>query len=201
MWWRRVFKKTPQIEEALYSSWTLTVVWLGTVWRVVVPVEDCASRPREIVVVQLSHCVKLVIPFAKDYFPKICPKLGGASVRFNNPCAWAHGQAQMTAAHFTNMCKGATRMIHWHTQADEWGFASWQMELWKRVCNGLFRWIQVWRRKSSDKQITVHSGARGAGTASNESWMNPYESVLDDGCKYVCPWMPWDVVCLCTLCT
>eukprot|EP00438_Fugacium_kawagutii_P000348 Skav204709 [mRNA] locus=scaffold3332:148085:165810:- [translate_table: standard] len=59
-----------------------------------------------------------------DYFPKICPKLGGASVRFNNPCAWAHGQAQMTAAHFTNMCKGATRMIHWHTQADEWGFVS-----------------------------------------------------------------------------
>ena len=67
--------------------------------------------------------------FSKDYFPKICPKLGGASVRFNNPCAWAHGQAQMTAAHFTNMCKGATRMIHWHTQADEWGFAAWQMEL------------------------------------------------------------------------
>jgi len=59
-----------------------------------------------------------------DYFPKICPKLGGASVRFNNPCAWAHGQAQMTAAHFTNICKGATRMIHWHTQADEWGFVS-----------------------------------------------------------------------------
>eukprot|EP00913_Durusdinium_trenchii_P026005 g24399.t1 len=55
---------------------------------------------------------------------KICSKMGGASVRFNNPCAWAHGQAQMTAAHFTNMCKGATRMIHWHTQADEWGFVS-----------------------------------------------------------------------------
>ena len=65
------------------------------------------------------------MPTCKDYFPKICPKLGGASVRFNNPCAWAHGQAQMTAAHFTNMCKGATRMIHWHTQADEWGFVTW----------------------------------------------------------------------------
>mmetsp|Transcript_79366 Transcript_79366/g.190514 ORF Transcript_79366/g.190514 Transcript_79366/m.190514 type:complete len:408 (+) Transcript_79366:66-1289(+) len=59
-----------------------------------------------------------------DYFPEICPKMGGASIRFNDPCAWAHGQAQMTGAHFTNMCKGATRMIHWHSQADEWGFVS-----------------------------------------------------------------------------
>merc|ERR1719261_2283491 len=30
----------------------------------------------------------------------------------------------MTTAHFTNMCKGATRTIHWHTMADEWGFVS-----------------------------------------------------------------------------
>ncbi|CAE7775449.1 oxdD [Symbiodinium sp. CCMP2592] len=59
-----------------------------------------------------------------DYFPAICAGMGGAEVRFNDPCAWAHGQAQMTGAHFTNMCKGATRMIHWHNQADEWGFVS-----------------------------------------------------------------------------
>jgi len=59
-----------------------------------------------------------------DLFPGVCPGLGGAEVHFNDPCRWAHGQAQMTAAHFTKMCKGATRMIHWHNQADEWGFVS-----------------------------------------------------------------------------
>lgn len=59
-----------------------------------------------------------------DLFPGVCTNLGGAEVHFNDPCQWAHGQAQMTAAHFTKMCKGATRMIHWHNQADEWGFVS-----------------------------------------------------------------------------
>lgn len=59
-----------------------------------------------------------------DYFPNVCPHLGGAKVHFNNPCAWAHGQAQMTTAHFTSMCKGATRTIHWHNTADEWGFVN-----------------------------------------------------------------------------
>mmetsp|Transcript_9437 Transcript_9437/g.22727 ORF Transcript_9437/g.22727 Transcript_9437/m.22727 type:complete len:412 (+) Transcript_9437:38-1273(+) len=59
-----------------------------------------------------------------DYFPGVCPEMGGAEVHFNNPCAWAHGQAQMTGARFTKMCKGATRMIHWHSQADEWGFVN-----------------------------------------------------------------------------
>ena len=33
-----------------------------------------------------------------DYFPEICKEMGGAEVRFNDPCAWAHGQAQMTGA-------------------------------------------------------------------------------------------------------
>ncbi|CAE8641017.1 unnamed protein product [Polarella glacialis] len=59
-----------------------------------------------------------------DFFPEVCPKLGGAEVHFNDPCAWAHGQAQMTSAHFTKMCKGATRTIHWHNTADEWGFVN-----------------------------------------------------------------------------
>jgi len=59
-----------------------------------------------------------------DYFPNICRALGGATVHFNNPCEWAHGQAQLTTAHFTNMCKGATRVIHWHNTADEWGFVN-----------------------------------------------------------------------------
>lgn len=59
-----------------------------------------------------------------DAFPKVCPRLGGAAVHFNNPCKWAEGQAQMTAAHFTSMCKGATRTIHWHNTADEWGFVN-----------------------------------------------------------------------------
>lgn len=57
-----------------------------------------------------------------DLFPDVCPGLGGAAVRFNDPCAWAHGQAQMTMAHFAGMCKGATRTIHWHNGADEWGY-------------------------------------------------------------------------------
>lgn len=62
-----------------------------------------------------------------DYFPDSCKGLCnggacGATVHFNDPCAWAHGQAQLTVAHFTNMCKGATRTIHWHNGADEWGF-------------------------------------------------------------------------------
>jgi len=60
-------------------------------------------------------------PF-NDHFPNACPGLGGATVRFNNPCGWAHGQAQLTNAHFTGLCKGATRTIHWHNFADEWGF-------------------------------------------------------------------------------
>jgi len=59
-----------------------------------------------------------------DYFPNACPGLGGSTVRFNNPCAWANGQAQMTMAHFNSMCKGATRTIHWHSAADEWGFVT-----------------------------------------------------------------------------
>eukprot|EP00931_Biecheleriopsis_adriatica_P092697 TRINITY_DN66488_c0_g1_i1.p1 TRINITY_DN66488_c0_g1~~TRINITY_DN66488_c0_g1_i1.p1 ORF type:complete len:410 (+),score=75.59 TRINITY_DN66488_c0_g1_i1:81-1310(+) len=57
-----------------------------------------------------------------DFFPDVCKDMGGAEVRFNEPCAWAHGQAQMTMAHFTSMCKGASRTIHWHHFADEWGF-------------------------------------------------------------------------------
>lgn len=61
---------------------------------------------------------------ANDFFPAVCPDLGGAEVHFNNPCDWAHGQAQMTYAHFTKMCKGATRTIHWHSQADEWGYVN-----------------------------------------------------------------------------
>merc|ERR1712187_825806 len=47
---------------------------------------------------------------------------GGTEVHFNDPCGWAPGMAQMTMAHFTKMCKGASRTIHWHNQADEWGF-------------------------------------------------------------------------------
>jgi len=61
---------------------------------------------------------------ANDFFPTACTNLGGAEVHFNDPCAWAHGQAQMTTAHFTKMCKGATRTIHWHNVADEWGFVN-----------------------------------------------------------------------------
>lgn len=57
-----------------------------------------------------------------DFFPKVCKDMGGAEVHFNNPCAWAHGQAQITVAHFTKMCKGASRTIHWHAAADEWGY-------------------------------------------------------------------------------
>lgn len=57
-----------------------------------------------------------------DYFPNVCPDMGGAKVIFNDACAWAHGQAQLTTAHFTGMCKGASRTIHWHNGADEWGF-------------------------------------------------------------------------------
>mmetsp|Transcript_56815 Transcript_56815/g.133436 ORF Transcript_56815/g.133436 Transcript_56815/m.133436 type:complete len:414 (-) Transcript_56815:44-1285(-) len=61
---------------------------------------------------------------ANDFFPEICKDVGGVEVHFNNPCAWAHGQAQMTVAHFTKMCKGATRTIHWHQTADEWGYVN-----------------------------------------------------------------------------
>lgn len=56
------------------------------------------------------------------FYPEACSGLGGAQVYFNDPCAWAHGQAQMTMAHFNQACKGATRTIHWHNGADEWGF-------------------------------------------------------------------------------
>lgn len=59
-----------------------------------------------------------------DFFPQACSGLGGAQVRFNNPCSWAKGGAQLTTARFTNMCKGATRMIHWHNTADEWGYVN-----------------------------------------------------------------------------
>lgn len=59
---------------------------------------------------------------ANDYFPDVCPTLGGVEVHFNDPCRWANGLAQMTVAHFTKMCKGATRTIHWHSDADEWGY-------------------------------------------------------------------------------
>lgn len=57
-----------------------------------------------------------------DFFPDVCKGMGGAEVHFNDPCAWAHGQAQITVARFTKMCKGATRTIHWHAAADEWGY-------------------------------------------------------------------------------
>lgn len=56
----------------------------------------------------------------KDY----CQHLGGVRIRFNDPCAWAHGAAQMTVAHFDGMCKGATRVLHWHDGADEWGYVN-----------------------------------------------------------------------------
>mmetsp|Transcript_9222 Transcript_9222/g.27295 ORF Transcript_9222/g.27295 Transcript_9222/m.27295 type:complete len:412 (+) Transcript_9222:66-1301(+) len=69
-----------------------------------------------------SYVYRLSAQKPNDYFPEACPGLGGATVRFNDPCAWAHGQAQMTMAHFNSMCKGATRTIHWHNGADEWGF-------------------------------------------------------------------------------
>mmetsp|Transcript_19500 Transcript_19500/g.56711 ORF Transcript_19500/g.56711 Transcript_19500/m.56711 type:complete len:439 (-) Transcript_19500:72-1388(-) len=55
-------------------------------------------------------------------YPAHCSDLGGVRVRFNDPCAWAHGAAQLTVAHFDGMCKGATRVIHWHDGADEWGY-------------------------------------------------------------------------------
>jgi len=57
-------------------------------------------------------------------YEEYCAELGGVRVRFNDPCAWAHGQAQLTVAHFDGMCKGATRTIHWHDGADEWGYVS-----------------------------------------------------------------------------
>jgi len=56
------------------------------------------------------------------HYAEHCSGLGGVKVRFNDPCAWAHGDAQLTVAHFDGMCKGATRVIHWHDGADEWGY-------------------------------------------------------------------------------
>jgi len=84
-----------------------------------VPVQrpgDCGQQGPATYVYRLSS------KSPNDFFPDACSTLGGAEVHFNNPCEWAHGQAQMTMAHFTKMCKGATRTIHWHNQADEWGF-------------------------------------------------------------------------------
>jgi len=71
-----------------------------------------------------TYVYRLSTKKPNDYFPEACAGLGGAKVHFNDPCAWAHGQAQMTMAHFTSMCKGATRTIHWHNGADEWGFVA-----------------------------------------------------------------------------
>lgn len=71
-----------------------------------------------------TYVYRLSAEKPNDLFPTVCSSMGGAEVRFNDPCAWAHGQAQMTMAHFTRMCKGASRTIHWHNFADEWGFVS-----------------------------------------------------------------------------
>lgn len=48
----------------------------------------------------------------------------GAEIRFNDPCVWAGGEAQMTVARATQLCIGATRVIHWHDGADEWGYVA-----------------------------------------------------------------------------
>jgi len=71
-----------------------------------------------------TYVYRLSTKKPNDHFLNACSGLGGATVRFNDPCAWVHGQAQMTMAHFASMCKGATRTIHWHNGADEWGFVT-----------------------------------------------------------------------------
>lgn len=59
-------------------------------------------------------------------YEEVCASMSanGTEIRFNDPCAWARGDAQMTVAQFTNFCKGATRQIHWHDGADEWGYVN-----------------------------------------------------------------------------
>jgi len=54
-------------------------------------------------------------------YRSVCPSFE-VHVRLNDPCAWARGKAQLTTATFTGLCKGATRVIHWHHSADEWGY-------------------------------------------------------------------------------
>mmetsp|Transcript_52917 Transcript_52917/g.97654 ORF Transcript_52917/g.97654 Transcript_52917/m.97654 type:complete len:493 (+) Transcript_52917:1-1479(+) len=93
----------------------------GTVDVPITRFGDCKGSPDDL---PGSFVYRLSQQAPNDYFPHVCPKMGGTEVHFNNPCKWAHGRAQMTMAHFTNMCKGATRVIHWHHQADEWGFVT-----------------------------------------------------------------------------
>lgn len=61
---------------------------------------------------------------ANAHFEAACSGMGGTDIRFNDPCAWARGDAQLTVAQFTKFCKGATRQIHWHDGADEWGYVN-----------------------------------------------------------------------------
>jgi len=104
---------------ALFSlaSAQISPIQLGTIDVPVPRVGDCQSGPA-------TYVYRLSSKTPNDVFPKVCSDMGGATVHFNNPCEWAHGQAQMTVAHFTSMCRGATRVIHWHNGADEWGFVT-----------------------------------------------------------------------------
>jgi len=71
-----------------------------------------------------SYVYRMAAKPANAHYDKACSGMGGTEVRFNDPCAWARGDAQMTVAQFTKFCKGATRQIHWHDGADEWGYVN-----------------------------------------------------------------------------
>lgn len=51
-------------------------------------------------------------------YPNAC----NSSVTFNDPGAWAHGNASMTVALVKIYCTGVSRQLHWHPEADEWGY-------------------------------------------------------------------------------
>jgi len=88
--------------------------------RVPVPRSSgCPSTRVEHAASNVSYVYRMSAERPNVQYPKYC---GGIDIRFNDPCRWAYGEAQLTAAHFTGLCKGATRTIHWHDGADEWGY-------------------------------------------------------------------------------
>ena len=201
---QRLFKKTPQIEEALYSSRTLTVVWLGTVWRDTTCWRLCLKTPG-------GRCVKLVIPF----FPRttflrfvqssVAPQFDSTILVHGHMVKhrWLQRTLQTCArvlpVWFTGIPKlmnGALPLGKWNSESEfatacfpEFKFGDARVQISKLL---YIVELRVLGQQDGCKWIHMNPYV---------SWMNPYESVLDDGCKYVCPWMPWDVVCLCTLCT
>lgn len=70
---------------------------------------------------QAAYTINLSQQTPNVEFPDQCAGIGGTKIKFNNPCAWAFGRADLAAAQIGPWCKGQTRVLHWHDSADEWG--------------------------------------------------------------------------------